>query len=112
MNTIKANTGYEIPSNYTGIVEFLSGSKWWYKNGKRHREDGPSFIYYNGEKEWWLDGKYIWNSSWDKLDLRNRIILSKEPHPLYVACQLFKYIDEYGIQEQIVIPGMEEWFIE
>ena len=28
------------------------GDKWWYLNGKRHREDGPAFEGADGEK-WW-----------------------------------------------------------
>ena len=35
-----------------------SGSKEWWLNGKRHREDGPAVEYcINGSKEWWLNGK-------------------------------------------------------
>ena len=33
------------------------GSKFWYLNGKRHREDGPACEYNNGDKEWFLNGK-------------------------------------------------------
>ncbi len=112
MKTLKIKYGDEIPSNYTGIVELPSGTKVWYKNGLYHREDGPSFIYYNGEKEWWLAGKWIWDSSRSKIDLRNCIILSKETHPEYPTVQVLKYVNKNGIQEQIMIPGMEEWFIE
>ncbi len=48
-------------------------------------------------------------ASWGIIDLRNKIILSKEPHPKYPTCQVLKYIDEYGIKEKIIIPGMEEY---
>ena len=34
-------------------------NKWWYLNGKRHREDGPAIEYANGYKEWWLNGKEV-----------------------------------------------------
>jgi len=37
-------------------VEWVDGSKFWYVDGKRHREDGPTVIR-NGGKEWWLEGK-------------------------------------------------------
>jgi hypothetical protein len=33
------------------------GDKFWYLNGKRHREDGPAIEYAGGHKEWWLNGK-------------------------------------------------------
>ena len=34
-----------------------SGNKYWYLNGKPHREDGPAIEWANGSKEWWLNGK-------------------------------------------------------
>ena len=33
------------------------GTKRWYLNGKRHREDGPAVIYSNGDTIWYLNGK-------------------------------------------------------
>jgi hypothetical protein len=41
---------------YTVKVQ-ANGDKYWYLNGKRHREDGPSAEYANGEKRWFLKGK-------------------------------------------------------
>jgi hypothetical protein len=41
---------------YTVRVYF-NGSKSWYLNGKRHREDGPAFEGANGDKSWYLNGK-------------------------------------------------------
>jgi hypothetical protein len=34
-----------------------NGSKFWYLNGKRHREDGPACEYADGSKLWYLNGK-------------------------------------------------------
>jgi len=34
------------------------GAKHWFKNGNRHREDGPAIDYINGHKQWWLDNFY------------------------------------------------------
>jgi hypothetical protein len=33
------------------------GSKWWYSNDKRHREDGPACEWANGTKYWYINGK-------------------------------------------------------
>ena len=33
------------------------GSKFWYLNGKRHREDGPAIEHFDGTKEWFLNGQ-------------------------------------------------------
>ena len=49
----------------TGIVKFPSGNKYYYKNGLRHREDGPAFEHYCGYKEWYLNGKF---QRWETAD--------------------------------------------
>ena len=33
--------------------------KIWYRNGKRHREDGPSVEHADGRKEWFRQGKEL-----------------------------------------------------
>ena len=33
------------------------GSKFWYLNGKLHREDGPAIEWDSGDKDWYLNGK-------------------------------------------------------
>ena len=38
-------------------VEYLDGSKEWWKNGRRHRLDGGAFMNAKGiYTEWWVDG--------------------------------------------------------
>ena len=34
-----------------------NGNKYWYLNGKLHREDGPAYEGSNGSKSWYLKGK-------------------------------------------------------
>ena len=34
----------------------LDGTKEWYRDGKRHREDGPAIERADGTKEWYRDG--------------------------------------------------------
>ena len=34
---------------------YADGSKFWYLNNKKHREDGPAAEYSNGEKHWYLN---------------------------------------------------------
>jgi hypothetical protein len=36
MKTIKLNYKENVPNNFTGIAEFPSGRKEWYKEGKFH----------------------------------------------------------------------------
>ena len=38
-------------------IEYATGSKFWYRNGKFHREDGPAIEYPNGTKRWYLNDK-------------------------------------------------------
>lgn len=40
------------------------GTKYWYLNGKFHREDGPAIEYADGEKSWYLNGNRV---SWQEV---------------------------------------------
>ena len=115
MNIIKASEWNDIPEDYTGIVKWEDGSVIHHKNGRRHREDGPSFVEPGGYKAWWLDGNHIWDLDPDsdgKLDLTNQIILSKNQHPEYPTVQVWKILDKDEVYERIIIPGMEEFITE
>ena len=39
------------------VKVYDGGDKYWYLNGKRHREDGPAVEWDNGNKYWWLNDK-------------------------------------------------------
>jgi hypothetical protein len=39
------------------VKVYADGSKEWWLNGKRHREDGPAVEHADGYKSWWLKGK-------------------------------------------------------
>jgi len=48
----------EIPHREDGpAVEWWDGGKEWYLNGKLHREDGPAIESSYGYKAWYLNGK-------------------------------------------------------
>ena len=36
---------------------YPNGEKHWYLNGKYHREDGPALEFANGDREWWINGE-------------------------------------------------------
>ena len=38
-------------------VEWTDGSKYWYKEGKCHRDDGPAIERANGTKYWYKEGR-------------------------------------------------------
>jgi hypothetical protein len=58
METIKVRDYSELPTDFTGIVEYL-GAKVWLLNGKQHRVDGPAVEFYD-TKSWWLNGIAIY----------------------------------------------------
>ena len=39
-------------------IEWTGGSKEWYLNGERHRKDGPAIEKADGVKTWYLNDKY------------------------------------------------------
>ena len=45
-------------------IEYPEGSKYWYLNGRCHREDGPAVERPNGTKYWYLNGKSV---SWKEV---------------------------------------------
>ena len=40
-----------------GCIVNCDGTQEWFKDGKRHREDGPAIEYEDGTEFWFLDGK-------------------------------------------------------
>jgi hypothetical protein len=63
-------------------IEYASGSKFWYLHGKSHREDGPAFEYSNGSKWWYLNGKEV---SWEQVFRNANGDLEKECRILVAA---------------------------
>ena len=48
------------------VKVYPDGSKYWYLNGKRHREDGPAIEYADGSKYWCLNGKSYTEAAFNK----------------------------------------------
>jgi hypothetical protein len=46
-------------------IESVSGSKFWYVDGKLHRLDGPAIEYADGDRYWYIDGKYLTEKEFD-----------------------------------------------
>ena len=40
-------------------IEYAIGDKLWYINGQLHREDGPAIEWADGDKSWWINGKEL-----------------------------------------------------
>jgi hypothetical protein len=71
---LRLKYGGNFPINFTGVIEYPDGNKWWYKNGKQHREDGPAVEYSNGEKHW-----YLKNQKYSEQDWKVKVQELKEP---------------------------------
>ena len=41
------------------VEVYPNGTKAWYLNDKRHREDGPAVEYASGDKSWYLNDKKL-----------------------------------------------------
>jgi len=41
------------------VKVYSDGSKFWYLNGKQHREDGPAIEYSCGTKWWYFNGESV-----------------------------------------------------
>ena len=48
-------------------MEWAGGGKSWYRNGERHREDGPAVKHNDGYCEWWLEG-VLQRDNYDQLE--------------------------------------------
>ena len=98
MKTIKVNRYFEIPTDYTGIVEWWDGTKEWWLEGKWHREDGPAFESSN-RKEWHLN-----NSYYKQINLKNYVVLDYYKGKYNLIW--YKLLDEDEIFEHPDIPGL------
>ena len=49
-------------------IEHADGHKYWYLNGQRHRENGPAIEHADGCKWWYLNGyPYSESDYWEEL---------------------------------------------
>jgi len=69
---------YKITENNVtyDVYEAPNGYKAWYKNGKRHRENGPACEYADGSIEYWYNGNYLYKIKSDKELIRYIKLLS------------------------------------
>lgn len=107
MNTLKLKIYEDIPSNFTGIVEYDNKSKRWYKKGLLHRIDGPAIEWEDETKDWFLEGFFYHSMILDIL-FKYSIFLGTEKGKYNLYWLRFLTENE-GIQEFPIIPGMESY---
>ena len=54
-------------------IEYPIGRKYWYLNGKFHREDGPAIEYENGDKFWCINDKEYSEQEFNEFLLKKRL---------------------------------------
>ena len=70
------------------LIVDSDGSKKWYLNGKRHREDGPAVEWADGSKEWYLNGKKLFSRQ------LNSKKIQKEHPVLYNAYLIYHVMNQ------------------
>lgn len=89
----------EIPETFTGIAELANGTKYWYKEGLLHREDGPAIEWSDGGKAWYLEGKLYYD-----INLKNFVVLDYDKGKYGIMW--YKLLDKNDIFEYPDIPGL------
>jgi hypothetical protein len=56
-------------------IEYSSGAKEWWINGKYHREDGPAYESSNGYKEWWINGVSLSEQQFNEWRMANKPLI-------------------------------------
>jgi|ERR1700691_1529610 len=115
METIKINDCYEVPENYTGIVEYSNGAIYYYLNSKLHREDGPAKIYPSGTVFYFINGlrhredgpAEIWDDGSILYYLNGLCHREDGPAEIWNDGTIFYYLNNNDITEEV-----EEWIKE
>jgi len=108
-NIFQLKVGEKIPENFTGIAINENQSKFYYRDGLLHREDGPAREWATGHKEWWIDGEeYTWLCVFTMIKDGIYIKTEKDDYNLY----WLTFLTEEGFEKFPIIPGMETdpWF--
>ena len=56
-------------------IEYSNGDRYWYLNDKLHREDGPAVEYADGDKFWYINGKELTEEEYNN---RNNVEVTLE----------------------------------
>ncbi len=62
--------------------EYARGHKVWYLNDKLHREDGPACEYYDGTKHWYLNGEELTEEEFNNRTQVQELTIEQIEHEL------------------------------
>ena len=124
MKVLKLQSWEAPPVDFTGIIEFTSGNKRWYKDGKYHRLDGPAIEYSDGEKRWYKEGNlhredgpaieypsgasyfYLEEKQYSKINLNNFVVLGYDKGKCGIMW--YRLLDKNQLLDHPDIPGLIE----
>lgn len=81
---LKVNNWKDVPKDFVGIVEY-GEYKYWVKNRELHREDGPAVEYFDGSKDFYLEGRRL-----QKDDYLREILYMKNQAKINKTEEIFK----------------------
>jgi len=55
-------------------IEYATGNREWYVDGKLHRLDGPAVDYASGMRAWYIDGKYLSEKEFIRLTAKEIVL--------------------------------------
>ena len=100
IRVISINTHIRKHPDFTGCLIDKDNDVFWYKNGKRHRTDGPAIECANGDKWWYKNGEYhrengpaIECATGSKRWYLNGEILTEQEHRIAVRQMKLKMLD-------------------
>jgi len=99
LGVIELNDWKYLPKDYTGIVINSTNAKFWFKESKLHREDGPAYESISGYKEWWIEDKQYY-----QVNLKDFVILEYDKGKYGIMWYIL--LDKDQIIEYPDIPGL------
>lgn len=81
-------------------VEYTTGDKTWFQNGKFHRIDGPAIEYSDSYPIWFINGQYYEKSELDIFGRRIQLVIWRVGH----YRRIMKTIKSRWLDELLVLP--------
>lgn len=103
--TIKVKYWSDIPKNFTGIIEWQDRTKVWFKDGLRHREDGPA-VETKIKTKCWLNSFFLEDREYHTINLKDHVVLDSYQGKYNLTW--YKLLGKDKVIEYPDIPGLIE----
>jgi hypothetical protein len=61
------------------VIDTHGNKRWYDKYGQDHRLDGPAIEYYNGNKSWYINNRWVYSLSLQGQALKGELDMSDLP---------------------------------